>query len=193
LVTPVLDQGASSVMGVFPGLVEGTDVYYDWYTQAPVAVPTSKNTTIAAPLGHIPVFVRGGAVLALQQPAMTTAAGRQTPWSLIVAPGVDGSASGSVYLDDGESITPKSTKMVTFSSQMGSIKAIVIGSFTGLDTPLANITILGVAKKPASDVVKINGKQVATSVWDASSQTLFIGKTGGNLVEKAWAGNWTLT
>jgi alpha-glucosidase len=193
LVTPVLDQGVSSVMGVFPGLVEGTDVYYDWYNQSPIAVPTSKNTTIAAPLGHIPVFIRGGAVLALQQPAMTTAAGRQTPWSLVVAPGIDGTASGSVYLDDGESIIQQSTKMVTFTSQMGSIKAIVNGSFTGLDTPLANITILGVAKKPASDVVKINGQQVATSVWNASSQTLFIGKKGGNLVEKAWAGSWTLT
>ena len=30
LVTPVLEQGATSVNGVFPGLVEGTDVFYDW-------------------------------------------------------------------------------------------------------------------------------------------------------------------
>lgn len=192
LVTPVLDQGATSVQGVFPGL-GSTDLYYDWYTHSSIAVPSSKNTTIAAPLGHIPVYIRGGAVLALQQPAMTTTAGRQTPWSLVVAPGLNGSAVGSIYLDDGESITLKATKIVTFSSHMGRINATVQGSFTGLDTPLANITILGVTMKPASDVVKINGKQVAMSVYNAASQTLFIGKKGGNLLESAWGVSWSLT
>lgn len=193
LVTPVLDQGAKSVMGVFPGLVEGTDLYYDWYTHAPVAKPASKNTTIDAPLGHIPVFIRGGAVLALQQPAMTTTAARKTPWSLVVAPGVDGSASGMVYLDDGESIKQKATKMVSFTSHAGRINATVEGGYTGLDTPLANITILGVKVKPGSDQVRINGKVVGSSVWDESTETLFIGKKGGNLVESAWGEGWSLT
>jgi alpha-glucosidase len=195
LVTPVLDQGATSVNGVFPGLVEGTDTYYDWYTHAPVSMPSTKNTTIASPLGHIPVFIRGGAVLALQQPAMTTTAGRQTPWSLIVALGLNGSASGTLYLDDGVSVKQKATKLVTLTANSsGSINATVQGEYTGLDTPLANITILGVQAKPKSDVVKINGKEVASSVYNATGMTLFIAASqGGSLLERAWGSGWTLS
>jgi alpha-glucosidase len=51
LVTPVLDQGATSVNGVFPGIMDGSEIYYDWYTQSPVATPMTANSTIQAPLG----------------------------------------------------------------------------------------------------------------------------------------------
>jgi alpha-glucosidase len=53
LVTPVLDQGATSVNGVFPGIMDGSEVYYDWYTQSPVAKPATANSTISAPLGKV--------------------------------------------------------------------------------------------------------------------------------------------
>ena len=57
LVTPVLDQGATTVGGVFPGVGKG-EVYYDWYTLSAVNVSAGENVTIDAPLGHIPVYVR---------------------------------------------------------------------------------------------------------------------------------------
>lgn len=59
LVTPVLDQGATSVDGVFPGIMDGSEVYYDWYSKSPVAKPATANSTIQAPLGELkkqPVF-----------------------------------------------------------------------------------------------------------------------------------------
>lgn len=200
LVTPVLNQGVTTVDGVFPGLVEGTDTYFDWYTHSVIPVPSRKNTTIPAPLGHIPVFIRGGAVLPMQQPAMTTRAARQTSWSILVAPDIHGSATGSLYLDDGASLQPSATKMVqlSFSSQSSSgtfnLKVTVKGSYTGLDTPLANVTILGVQKNPSSPV-KINGKQIkgVTSSYNATSKSLFIGRLEGILNGQAWGTNWVLT
>ena len=108
LVTPVLAQGMTTVSGVFPGVGKG-DIYYDWYTLAQVDASPGQNVTIVAPLGHIPVYVRGGNILPMQQPAMTTAVARNTPWSLLVALSEEGSASGSLYLDDGESINPPAT------------------------------------------------------------------------------------
>jgi alpha-glucosidase len=51
LVTPVLEQGATSVNGVFPGIMDGSEIYYDWYTQSAVAKPATANSTIEAPLG----------------------------------------------------------------------------------------------------------------------------------------------
>lgn len=114
LVTPVLEQGATSVNGVFPGAGKG-EVYYDWYTQSAVNSTAGQNMTIDAPLGHIPVYVRGGNILPMQQPSMTTAAARKTPWSLLVALSLEGTASGSLYLDDGESLIPADTLDVNVS------------------------------------------------------------------------------
>ncbi|OAL39850.1 hypothetical protein AYO20_00762 [Fonsecaea nubica] len=199
LVTPVLTQGATSVDGVFPGLVEGTDTYYDWYNKSPIAIPSAKNTTIDAPLGHIPVFIRGGSILATQQMALTTRDARNTSWSIIVAPSVEGTANGSLYLDDGESLTPNATKIVTLTSsgspQNGtfSLNVKVSGSYTGLDLPLANVTFLGVQRAPSNTTVTINGRAVANATYNAASKVLSVTGLGNVLGGKVWGGNWTLS
>lgn len=113
LVTPVLTQGAETVDGVFPGSGDGTTVWYDWYNQTAVTgVSKGQNVTIDAPLGHIPVYVRGGSVIPTQQPGKTTAESRQNPWGLIVALDLQGNAQGTLYLDDGESLEPDVTTWV---------------------------------------------------------------------------------
>jgi alpha-glucosidase len=147
LVTPVLEQGASSVSGVFPGLLEGTDIYYDWYNLSQIAMPSQKDTTIAAPLGHIPVYLRGGNVLATQQMAMTTTAARLTPWSIIIAVGVSGEALGSLYLDDGESVVPDTTKTVEFFATERSLTFQVHGDYVDNDE-LEMITTLSLSFFP---------------------------------------------
>ncbi len=114
LVTPVLVPLATTVMGVFPGVAEGT-IWYDWYTLHPETVQPYENKTLAAPLTHINVHVRGGSILPLQQPGYTTAESRMNPWELLVALDQAGAASGSLYLDDGYSLVPNATKVVTVS------------------------------------------------------------------------------
>ena len=52
----------------------------------------------------MPVFARGGLVLPVQEPGLTTAASRTNPMTLLVFLGEDGMAEGDLYLDDGESI-----------------------------------------------------------------------------------------
>ena len=113
LVTPVLVQGATSVQGVFPGVGGSAgEVYYDWYTQELVDAAPRQNMTIDAPLGHIPVYVRGGYVIATQEAKMTTREARASNWSLLVALNQEGTASGAVYIDDGESVKPNATLYV---------------------------------------------------------------------------------
>lgn len=112
MVTPCLEQGASTVDGVFPGVGDGT-VWYDWYTQQAVeSVGPGENVTIDAPLGHIPVYLRGGSVVPVQEPAMTTTESRRNPWGIIVALDREGCAEGSLYLDDGESLKPSEVTWV---------------------------------------------------------------------------------
>ncbi|KAJ7473456.1 family 31 glycoside hydrolase, partial [Mycena latifolia] len=53
LVTPVLTPNVYTVDGIFPG--RGKTIWRDWYTGAVVNATAGGNTTLAAPLGHIPV------------------------------------------------------------------------------------------------------------------------------------------
>lgn len=115
MVTPCLVQGATTVDGVFPGVGAGT-VWYDWYNQTAITgVAPGQNVTINAPLGHIPLYVRGGYVIPMQEPGLTTAAVRESPWSLLVALDENGQAEGRLYLDDGESLVSNEATWVDVS------------------------------------------------------------------------------
>ena len=116
LVTPVLIPNSNTVSGVFPGVGDG-ERWFDWYTLAEVDAQPQENKTMSAPLEHINVHVRGGSVLALQEPKLTTEATKNTPYNLVIALDSDGKASGSLYLDDGYSLTPNATKLVEVSRQ----------------------------------------------------------------------------
>jgi alpha-glucosidase len=111
LVTPVLVPNANTVKGVFPGIGQGTR-WYDWYTLREVQAKPQENVTMPAPLEHINVHVRGGSILPLQAPQMTTTATRKSPFSLLISLDDCDEASGSLYLDDGESLVPAATKLV---------------------------------------------------------------------------------
>ena len=114
LVTPVLVPNVETVSGVFPGIGEGTR-WYDWYNLTEVQAQPRQNVTLAAPLEHINVHVRGGSILPLQQPKYTTNETRNTPYSILVALDSKMEAKGSLYLDDGVSLKPSATRLVTVS------------------------------------------------------------------------------
>ena len=71
--------------------------------------------TINAPLGHIPVYIRGGSVLPTPQAGMTTKECRSNPWGLIAATSLEGTASGQLYVVDGVSVSPNATLWVEVS------------------------------------------------------------------------------
>jgi alpha-glucosidase len=189
LVIPVLEPGATSVNGVFPGPVEGEEIWYDWYNNTAVSVPSQANTTIDAPLGHIPVYVRGGSVLPLQQPALTTKDARKSPWDILVALDKDGSASGDLYLDDGVSVKPNATLTAEFTVQNKKLDtAITQGGWVD-GSSLRNVTIWRFDR--ANSTVKFNGRPVpSTNVhFIQSKRTLVV--SGFNV--SAWAvDRWTL-
>jgi alpha-glucosidase len=123
LVTPVLVPNVETVQGVFPGIGNG-ERWYDWYTLSEVDAQPGQNVTLQAPLEHINVHVRGGAVLVLQEPKLTTAETRTTPYSLLVALDCNGAASGDLYLDDGESLMPNATRLVQVSFYFSTKKIV---------------------------------------------------------------------
>lgn len=188
LVTPVLGQGLTEAKGVFPGVGKGTK-WYDWYTQTAVEAKQGENVTIPAPLGHIPVFIRGGAVLPQQEPRYTTTESRNSPWSLIAALDAHGSATGQIYIDDGEHIKQEHTLIVDLTASNGTLYATARGTYEDKNC-LANVTVLGVQSKPSR--VAFNGQEVTNGVnYNGTSQVLSV--KGLDSSSPAWAADWTLS
>jgi alpha-glucosidase len=190
MIVPVLQPLANTVDGVFPGLEYG-EKWYDWYTHTIVNAQPGVNTTIDAPLGHIPVFVRGGHVIPMQQPALTTRAARNTPWSLLVALDGNGRASGTLYLDDGETINPDSTLTVNTTVRGRRLTVSASGSWKE-PNPLEGVIIMGVQDAPRD--VRFNGRELYHSVdYNTTSQVLTV--LGLQRVSKkgAWNHDWVLT
>jgi alpha-glucosidase len=189
LITPVLEPQVDTVKGVFPGIASG-EVWYDWYTQTKVLAQAGVNTSIPAPLGHIPVFIRGGSVLPTQEPGYTTTESRNNPWGLIVALSAKGTAEGSLYVDDGESIEPEDSLHVTFKVRKGALDAKVEGGYKD-ENAMGSVTILGVGS--VGDVT-LNGEPVGKGNAQFNAATKIL-KVKLNDVTKggAWQGDWTLS
>lgn len=190
MVVPVLEPQADTVKGVFPGVGNG-EIWYDWYTQTAVDANPGVNTTIHAPLGHIPVFVRGGSIIPMQEPALTTRDARKTPWSLLAPLSSDGTACGQLYVDDGESIHPDDILEVTLKAADSSLSAISRGTWKE-DNTLAKVTLLGMAKEP-STVTFNNHRLPHSSVkYNTTSQVLSVEGLQHYTGKGAWDGNWIL-
>lgn len=190
MVIPVLEPQVDTVKGVFPGVGHG-EVWYDWYSQTAVDAKPGVNTTIPAPLGHIPVFVRGGSILPMQEVALTTRDARKTPWSLLASLSSNGTASGQLYLDDGESVYPEDTLSVAFLASKSTLRASARGTWKEAN-PLANVTLLGVTEKPSS--VTLNGQKLSPDSvkYNATSQVLHVGGLQKHTADGAWAKDWVL-
>ncbi|OTA57514.1 glycoside hydrolase family 31 protein [Hypoxylon sp. EC38] len=192
LVTPCLAQGATTVDGVFPGVGSG-EVWYDWYNQTVITgVTAGQNVTIDAPLGHIPVYIRGGKVIPMQEPGLTTAAVRASPWSILVALDTNKQATGGLYIDDGESLVPKNSLWIDFTVGNSALKATPRGDYVDTNA-LGNVTILG-ARGPISSV-ELNGKEIHASTWNLHSSGEVLKVTGLDLLTTggAWSNEWTLS
>lgn len=162
LVTPVLQPNVSDVDGVFPG-ANVTDLYYDWYTYEQVNVTDGKNETLEAPLGHIPLHIRGGHVIPLQDPGYTTAESRNNSWTLLVPLGIEGTASGSLYSDDGISYPVGNSTTVEFVAGDGVLTSSAYGDYE-IEQPLASVVILGVDEEPSS--VRFNNQTVSFDYYN---------------------------
>jgi len=176
LVSPALDPGVSSVHGALPG----SETWWALPSLAPVA-PTDE-ATFAAPLtGAPPVHLRSGYVVAEQEPLLTTAAARGSPFSLLVAfsleerggGGGGEEARGKLFLDDGES-APLAGAVVGFRAELargggGSVASRGAsrdaGAARAQEPPLRSIAVLGVRSAPASVHVQVPAGEAPAPKW----------------------------
>ncbi|KAH8100347.1 alpha-glucosidase [Cristinia sonorae] len=169
LVSPVTEENSTSVTAYFP-----KDIFYDFTTLAPFRGTGNSVTLKNVNFTSIPVHIRGGVVLPLREKGtMTTTQLRKTDFELVVAPGTDGKASGSLYLDDGVSIVQEATTEVEFDFKKG--KLTVSGKF-GFPTKVdvSRVRFMGVQHAPHSVEVNGHAAKRASFSHDAATQVLTV-------------------
>lgn len=163
LVAPVTEENATSVDVYLPD-----DVFYDWYTQAPVQGNGSYVTVADQGLTDLPLYLRGGVIVPLRAAsANTTTALRTQDFALLIALGRDGTAKGQLYLDDGVSLEQpgNGTTLVQFSYANGTL--VADGTFGyGPGVVVTNFTILGYGDDAQSGS---GGNQTSSSTTKRSS------------------------
>lgn len=181
LVSPVTEENSTSVDIYLP-----KDTFYDFLTYQPVQGNGATVSLTNVNFTSIPVHIKGGSVLPLRgSSAMTTKALREKDFNIVVAPGSDGKASGQLYIDDGVSLTPKSSTRLQFSY---SDKQLTVKGTTGYKTnsKVATVTFLGVTQSPKA--VYLNSNKASSSSWkyDSNAKTvvLTVGKALGGFTAR---------
>ncbi|KAI1429190.1 glycoside hydrolase family 31 protein [Xylaria sp. FL1777] len=169
LVAPVTEENATSVDVYLPD-----DTFYDWYTHKRVEGAGAAITVADQGWTDIPLFLRGGVIFPLRaEAAMTTKALRTKPFELVVAVGRHGTASGSLYVDDGVSIKQRATSNIHFAYANGVL--LVSGSFgyTQERVRLSKVTFLGLGKGWHGSTVDVAGQNFKADV-DAANDIVSV-------------------
>ena len=147
------------------------DKFYDFATFVPV-VGTGQNITLTdVDFTMIPLHIRGGVVLPLRTTgAMTTTELRAKDFEFVVAPNANGTAEGSLYVDDGVSIVQENSTSVEMQFAEGKLR--VDGSFAyDVGVKVASVAFLGVENHPTTVAVH-PGKDNIPYSYDGVSKVL---------------------
>jgi alpha-glucosidase len=138
LVSPVLEENSTSVDIYLPNAT-----FYDYWTLQRIQGNATYITLTDVGFDTIPLHIRGGAILPLRaESANTTTELRKQDFVLWIAPNATNQATGTLYLDDGESITQNATSSIVFTYDDG--KFTMDGEFRfETNLKIKNITLLG--------------------------------------------------
>ncbi|KAG2204032.1 hypothetical protein INT47_007026 [Mucor saturninus] len=165
LLTPVVDEGKLEVDGQFP-----KGIWYDWYNYDAIKVSKGvKTVTLDAPLVHIPVHIRGGAIVPTKTPKYTVGETFETDYNLVIALDAKNQATGRLYIDDGSSLEVKHASDITFDYKKGKLtasgkfkydQAEKIGSITIIGEGAAKLSTVTIGKKKGIKLSKKKGAVV---------------------------------
>ncbi|XP_063403845.1 maltase-glucoamylase-like [Mytilus trossulus] len=163
MISPILREGQTNLRYYLP-----QSTWYDWYTGIEVNYTDSNYYEMnVLPDSPIPLHIRGGFVLPLQEPANNTHFSRKNPITLKVALTSDQYftyASGNLYWDDGEGKDNYESGNYfygVFACRNGMLNMDVFqNQTTGThDVDIDHIEILGIDKNWDKVYIYVNGKE----------------------------------
>ena len=158
LVAPVYRYGARSREVYFPAAAK----WYDFYTSLPVEA--AGRQTVDAPYERIPLYVRGGSILPLGPGISSTAEVSDTPVTILVYTGADGSFN--LYDDEGTNYNYENGASATIPLTYDDASStLTIGDRRGSYPGMAATRRFNVVKIDGSavDPLKALGKEVVYS------------------------------
>ncbi|XP_048201809.1 sucrase-isomaltase, intestinal [Perognathus longimembris pacificus] len=191
LITPVLKQGAEVVSAYIPDAT-----WYDYETGA--KRPWRKErVNMYLPEDKIGLHLRGGYIIPIQEPDVTTTASRKNPLGLIIALDENNIAKGDFFWDDGEStksIESRSYIFYTFSVSNNILQITCTHANYEEGTTLAfeTIKVLGLTETVTEVKVAENNQPMSAHgnfTYDASNQVLLITGLSFNL-GKSFSVQW---
>jgi alpha-glucosidase (family GH31 glycosyl hydrolase) len=175
LIAPVISQYHLMKSVYFPR----TERWFDYYTGE--EQNSLGEISVPAPLNHLPLFIRGGAIIPHQQSAMNTVLSRKKPMYLVIALDSKEKARGDLFWDDGESIDTYQTSRYNYFIFAFNSQRLTLEPWTynypemGREVKLEEIKMFGLNKQPTRIVW--NGEDLSsTTKWsfDAEKKILIM-------------------
>jgi alpha-glucosidase (family GH31 glycosyl hydrolase) len=158
MIAPVTDEGIKQIEVYIP-----SSDWYNYYTGEQY-IYTKKFQNISAPLDIIPIFLKGGSIIPIQEYGNNTKYSRKNPFGLIIILNSHGNANGDLFYDDGESINTIKTKSYYYSKYHWSslnqklIINIIENNYLSMSNLILNtITIYGLKNIPMK--INVNNKE----------------------------------
>ena len=144
LVSPVTHANMTSVSPYMPD-----DIFYDFETYQPVRGHGVRMTFENVGYAQIPTHIKGGSIIPMRaQSANTTTEVRKQNFTVLVTPGLDCTASGSLYLDDGDSLVQPAITNINFTySSNGDFSMDGVFDYDA-GVVIESVTLLGASDAP---------------------------------------------
>jgi alpha-glucosidase len=166
LIAPVVKQGEWKWSVYLP---KGN--WYDYWTDRETTGP--GTVTVDAPLDRVPIFVRGGAIIPMQQVVQYTGQAPINPLSFEIYP--DGNSSREYYEDDGESFNYQHgdwlLERVSVSTSTSAV-TIETSARQGSYRPPARSLVFDVhGQRIRPERVEVNGEALAAAEKDQTVES----------------------
>lgn len=177
LITPVLDPGVTTVDAYIPDAI-----WYDFETETKITERKVK-VQMNLPEDKLGLHLRGGAILPVQRPDVTTTYSRLRPMGLIIALDDNKAASGELFWDDGDSrdtVSSGSNIRYQFSvvNSILSMDVVHNGYTDPNNLKFEDITVMGVTTAPTLVLVSDGTASYALSEsqvnYDSTKQVIHL-------------------
>ncbi|KAF5907893.1 maltase-glucoamylase, intestinal-like, partial [Clarias magur] len=167
LITPVLDAGVDTVDAYIPDAV-----WYSYETEEKIK-ERKQRILMHLPLEKMGLHIRGGSILPIQRPAVTTVHSRRSPMGLIIALDDSNQASGELFWDDGDSRDTVSSGAYihyhfSVMQEVLTMEVLHSGYADPNNLVFENITVLGLSSPPMT--VTINDGNMITAMPESNIQ-----------------------
>jgi alpha-glucosidase len=147
-------------------------IWYDFWTGT--RLESAGFRRFDAPLDHLPLFVRGGNIIPSTQPMNHV---HEKPWSPLrfdIYPDESGRASGSIYEDDGSTMSYRlgnfRRTVVRYTNDAGSIRLSIDAPLGNHQTATRNLEFI-IHAAPSISITQLDGQQLATATSSSSAST----------------------